>query len=93
MNRCRFEFLFRLAAVRGDKIADRVGAFELAGVRIETKPDELVEVGAPLAQKIGLRRLMTWVERFDRLRARLRININRQIATEATLLTLGETPG
>jgi hypothetical protein len=48
---------------------------------------------APLAQKIGLRRLMTWVERFDRLRARLRININRQIATEATLLALGEAPG
>jgi DNA polymerase III subunit delta' len=45
---------------------------------------------APLAQKIGLRRLMTWVEKFDQLRARLRININRQIATEAALLALGE---
>jgi DNA polymerase-3 subunit delta' len=43
----------------------------------------------PLAQKIGLRRLMTWVEKFDQLRARLRININRQIATEAALLALG----
>jgi DNA polymerase-3 subunit delta' len=45
---------------------------------------------APLAQKIGLRRLMSWVEKFDELRARLRININRQIATEAALLALGE---
>jgi DNA polymerase-3 subunit delta' len=44
---------------------------------------------APLAQKIGLRRLMTWVERFDHLRARLRININRQIGAESTLLALG----
>ena len=47
---------------------------------------------APLAQKIGLRRLMTWVEKFDQLRARLRININRQIATEAALLALGGAP-
>src|SRR5499426_2172165 len=43
---------------------------------------------APLAQKVGLRRLMSWVEKFDQLRARLRININRQIATEAALLAL-----
>jgi DNA polymerase-3 subunit delta' len=47
---------------------------------------------APLAQKIGLRRLINWVEKFDQVRARLRININRQIATEAALLALGETP-
>ncbi len=45
---------------------------------------------APLAQKIGLRRLMSWAEKFDELRARLRININRQVATEAALLGLGE---
>lgn len=44
---------------------------------------------APLARKIGLRRLMTWVEKFDQLRAGLRVNINRQIATEAVLLALG----
>ncbi len=43
---------------------------------------------APLAKKIGLRRLMNWAEKFDQLRMRLRININRQIATEATLLAL-----
>jgi DNA polymerase-3 subunit delta' len=47
---------------------------------------------APLAQKIGLMRLISWVEKFDQLRARLRININRQIATEGTLLALGEAP-
>jgi hypothetical protein len=35
---------------------------------------------------------MSWVEKFDQLRARLRININRQIATEAALLALGEEP-
>src|SRR5262249_18395061 len=46
---------------------------------------------APLAQKVGLRRLMTWVEKFDELRAGLRININRQVATEAALLALGES--
>jgi DNA polymerase III gamma/tau subunit len=45
---------------------------------------------APLAQTIGLKRLISWVEKFDQLRARLRININRQIATEAALLDLGE---
>jgi DNA polymerase-3 subunit delta' len=47
---------------------------------------------APLARKIGLRRLITWVEKFDQLRARLRINVNRQIATESTLLSLSESP-
>jgi DNA polymerase III subunit delta' len=50
---------------------------------------DAVERLAPLANKIGLRRLMTWVEKFDQLRARLRVNINRQIATEAALLSLG----
>jgi len=45
----------------------------------------------PLARKIGLRRLMIWAEKFDELRARLRININRQVATEAALLALGES--
>lgn len=47
---------------------------------------------APLARKIGLRRLIIWVEKFDQLRARLRININRQIGAEATLLALSEAP-
>jgi hypothetical protein len=44
----------------------------------------------PLAQMIGLKRLMKWVEKFDELRAGLRININRQVATEAALLELAE---
>jgi DNA polymerase-3 subunit delta' len=47
---------------------------------------------APLAQKIGLRRVTAWVERFDELRAGLRVNINRQVATEAALFDLAESP-
>lgn len=43
-----------------------------------------------LAAKIGLLRLMDCVEKFGELRANLRININRQIATEAALLELAE---
>src|SRR5215467_9555991 len=66
--------LFTLAAGRG------------AGAVVNI---DVVDRLSPLAQKIGLRRLITWVEKFDQLRARLRININRQIATEATLLALG----
>lgn len=69
--------LFMLAAGRG---ADSI-------VNIDA-----VDRLAPLAQKIGLRRLIAWAEKFDELRARLRININRQIATEAALLALGEAP-
>jgi DNA polymerase III gamma/tau subunit len=65
--------LFMLAAGRG---ADSI-------VNIDA-----VDRLAPLAQKVGLRRLTDWVEKFDQLRARLRININRQIATEAALLAL-----
>jgi DNA polymerase-3 subunit delta' len=67
--------LFMLAAGRG------------AGAIVNI---DVVDRLTPLAQKIGLRRLITWVEKFDQLRARLRININRQIATEAALLALGE---
>jgi DNA polymerase-3 subunit delta' len=52
---------------------------------------DVVDRLTPLAQMIGLRRLITWVEKFDQLRARLRININRQIATEAALLDLSES--
>jgi DNA polymerase-3 subunit delta' len=43
-----------------------------------------------LAPKIGLQRLMMWTEKINELRSRLRININRQIATESTLLELAE---
>ena len=69
--------LFMLAAGRGSDSIVNIDA---------------VDRLAPLAQKIGLRRLMIWIEKFDQLRARLRININRQIATEAALLALGEAP-
>jgi DNA polymerase III subunit delta' len=41
-----------------------------------------------LASKIGLRRLMIWVDKFNRIRAGLRINLNRQIAMEAALFEL-----
>lgn len=39
-----------------------------------------------LAARIGLQRLIGWVEIFDEVRAKLKININRTIATEAALL-------
>lgn len=41
-----------------------------------------------LAEKIGLARVMEWAKKFDNLRANLRININRHVATEALLLEL-----
>jgi DNA polymerase-3 subunit delta' len=41
-----------------------------------------------LAMRIGLARVTTWSERFNELRARLRFNVNRQVATEALLLGL-----
>ncbi|MGE0130162.1 MAG: DNA polymerase III subunit delta' [Blastocatellales bacterium] len=58
--------------------------------------DSIINIDAvdrltPLAQKVGLRRVVLWVEKFDELRTRLRININRQVATEAALLALGES--
>lgn len=42
----------------------------------------------PLAGRIGLSRILAWAERFDELRASLRVNVNRVIATEALLLSL-----
>jgi DNA polymerase III subunit delta' len=41
-----------------------------------------------LAEKAGLARVIEWAKKFDELRANLRININRQVATEALLLEL-----
>jgi DNA polymerase-3 subunit delta' len=41
-----------------------------------------------LAEKIGVARLMDWSKKFDELRRNLHININRQVATEAALLSL-----
>lgn len=42
-----------------------------------------------LAAKAGLSQLITWSEKFNQVRKRLRININRQIAMEEALLSLG----
>lgn len=44
-----------------------------------------------LASKIEAQQLIKWVEKFDRLRAGLKININRQIALEAALLELASS--
>ena len=41
-----------------------------------------------LADKIGVLRLMDWIKKIDELRRNLHININRQVATEAALLSL-----
>jgi DNA polymerase-3 subunit delta' len=43
-----------------------------------------------LATRIGLARVTTWIERCNELRASLRFNVNRQVATEALLLGLIE---
>ncbi len=57
------------------------------------QPDAIVNLDAadrlqPLAIKIGLDRLILWIEKFNQLRSNLRVNINRQIATEAAFLQL-----
>ena len=54
---------------------------------------DLLDRLAPLAPKIGLKRLIEWVGKFDELRASLKININRQVATEAALLELSGARG
>ncbi|MFN7927290.1 MAG: DNA polymerase III subunit delta' [Blastocatellia bacterium] len=43
-----------------------------------------------LAEKIHLGRLTEWIKKFDELRFNLRININRQVATEAAFINLAE---
>jgi DNA polymerase-3 subunit delta' len=43
-----------------------------------------------LAEKIGVARLLDWSKKFDELRRNLHININRQVATEAALLSLAQ---
>ena len=43
-----------------------------------------------LAAHVGAERLMNWTKSFDELRANLRINVNRQLATEAVLLNLSQ---
>lgn len=44
----------------------------------------------PLALKAGLHRVAGWSDKLSQVRKRLRININRQIAMEAALLSLAE---
>lgn len=43
-----------------------------------------------LAAKVGTDRLILWAEKTDRLRAGLRINLNRQLAFESLLLDLAQ---
>ncbi|MCI0659582.1 MAG: hypothetical protein L0220_00760 [Acidobacteria bacterium] len=49
---------------------------------------DLIEQLSGLAKRAGTARLIDWAEKFDEIRALLRININRQLATEAALLGL-----
>ena len=56
-------------------------------------PDGIINIDAEerlltLAEKVGLPRVTSWVRQIDELRANLRININRQIATEAAFLSM-----
>lgn len=58
--------------------------------------DSIINIDAadrlePLAQKVGAPRLMSWAEKFDELRANLRVNINRQVGAEAALLAMSES--
>ncbi len=45
-----------------------------------------------LAAATGIPKLMNWTAQFNDLRASLRFNVNRQLATEALLLTLSGIP-
>jgi hypothetical protein len=49
---------------------------------------DLVDKLEDLAVRITIPRLILWVERFSELRRQLRVNVNRQVATEAVLLNL-----
>ena len=46
-----------------------------------------------LALRLGTRRLILWFEQFNVLRRQLRVNVNRQLATEALLLRLQKPAG
>jgi DNA polymerase III subunit delta' len=74
-----------LASLQRDLFLLAAGAAREAITNIDAA-DRLEE----LAPKIGLRRLIEWVEKFDELRAKLKINVNRTIATEGALLELRE---
>lgn len=58
-------------------------------------PEQIVNVDVAdrlqqLAAKIGLARVASWSETISEVRRRLRVNINRQVAMEAALLSLAE---
>jgi DNA polymerase III subunit delta' len=59
------------------------------------KTDNIVNIDVAdrmniLADKIKLPHLIEWIKKFDELRFNLRININRQVATEAAFLSLAQ---
>ncbi|MBS1789931.1 MAG: DNA polymerase III subunit delta' [Acidobacteria bacterium] len=59
-------------------------------------PEQIVNVDVAdrlqqLAAKIGLARVALWSETISEVRKKLRVNINRQVAMEAALLSLAET--
>jgi DNA polymerase III subunit delta' len=51
---------------------------------------DLVDRLGELSARVGLHRLIQWIGRFNELRSQLKININRQVAMEAALLSLSE---
>ena len=65
-------------------------------VKLEFKLPPFVDVADKLEQlaaATGIPTLTNWAEQFNELRAKLRFNVNRQLATEALLLLLCPPPG
>lgn len=58
------------------------------GLRENIVNVDVTEKLEQLAAKIPVTRLIHWTEQFNELRANLRFNVNRQLATEALLLRL-----
>ncbi len=51
---------------------------------------DLIDRLAEISERVGLDRLIQWIDKFNELRSQLKININRQVAMEAALLSLSE---
>jgi DNA polymerase III subunit delta' len=51
---------------------------------------DLIDRLGEISKKVGLHRLIQWIDRFYELRSQLKININRQVAMEAALLSLSD---
>jgi DNA polymerase III subunit delta' len=69
---------------------------DLIALTAGKKPESIVNLDvadrlSALAPKIGMRRLIDWTEKFNLLRSQLKVNINRQVATEAALLGMAES--